>query len=77
MTKYAGILFRRWVLDNKLENKIFLTNIIHDELNVECVKNYSILVKENIEQCMLKSANMWCQNVPMKATAVIGTYWGH
>lgn len=47
------------------------------ELNVECKKQHSQLVKENIESCMLKSANMWCTSVPMKATAVIGTYWGH
>jgi DNA polymerase-1 len=77
MTKYAGILFRRWILDNKLQDKVFITNIIHDELNVECEKTYSQSVKENLESCMLQSAEIWCKEVPMKASAVITNYWGH
>lgn len=30
MTKYAGILFRRWILENNLQDEVFITNIIHD-----------------------------------------------
>ena len=77
MTKYAGILFRRWILENNLQNHVFITNLIHDEANVECIKALSGTVAHNLEQCMLQSANMWCKDIPMKATAVIGTYWGH
>jgi DNA polymerase-1 len=77
MTKYAGILFRKWILYNKLEDFVFITNIIHDELNVECKKEYSQQVKENLEKAMLKAAEIWCKEVPMKATAVITNYWGH
>jgi DNA polymerase I-like protein with 3'-5' exonuclease and polymerase domains len=77
MTKYAGVLFRKWILYNKLEDFVFITNIIHDELNVECKKEYSQQVKENLEKAMLKAAEIWCKEVPMKATAVITNYWGH
>lgn len=77
MTKYAGVLFRRWILENNYQDSIFLTNIIHDELNVECKKEFAKIVKENVENCMLKSADIWCKVVPMKAQAVIGSYWGH
>jgi len=77
MTKYSGVLFRRWILDNNYQNEVFITNIIHDESNVECLKKHSKTVAINLEKCMLQSAEMWCKEVPMKASAVITNYWGH
>ncbi len=77
MTKYAGILFRRWVLKNNLEQEVFITNLVHDEINVENLSKHNQIVKENLERCMIDAANIWCKDIPMKATAVIGTYWGH
>ena len=77
MTKYAGVLFRRWILNNQLEKEVFLTNIIHDELNVECKKEHAEKVRVNLEKCMLQSAALWCKDIPMKATAVVSDYWGH
>ncbi len=77
MTKYATILFRRWILENNYQDYIYITNIIHDEINVECIESYAELAKENLEKCMLKASEKWCNIVPMKATAVITNYWGH
>jgi len=36
VTKLAAVYYRRWILENKLEDSVFITNLIHDELNVEC-----------------------------------------
>ncbi len=77
MTKYATILFRRWILENNYQDYIYITNIIHDEINVECIDSYAEITKENLEKCMLKASQKWCTIVPMKATAVITNFWGH
>lgn len=30
ITKYAAILFRKWILNNNLQDSILITNIVHD-----------------------------------------------
>jgi DNA polymerase-1 len=77
VTKYAAVLFRNWILNNKLENKVFITNLIHDEINVECKGDIAEIVATNLELCMKKSGNLWCKTVPLDAEAVITEYWSH
>lgn len=77
MTKYASILYRRWLLENNLQDVIFITNLVHDECNLEVKKEYSELAASKLEEYMIQAANIWCKKIPMKATAVIGNYWGH
>lgn len=77
MTKYASILFRNWVNENRYNDKIFITNLVHDEINLECLTDFSRIAAEKLEQVMIEAANVWCKKVPMKATAAIGKYWGH
>src|SRR5690606_25912292 len=49
ITKLAAILFRRWILDNNLEDKVFITNLVHDEINVECLEEYSQITATNLQ----------------------------
>lgn len=77
ITKLAGTLFRRWILDNKLENYVFITNIIHDEINVESTIFHSKLAAKALEKCMEDAGKPWCTVVPLSAGAVISTYWTH
>lgn len=77
ITKYASILFRRWILDNQLEDKVFITNIVHDEINVESIEKHAQLAADNLERCMAEAANVWCKIIPLKATAIITNYWNH
>lgn len=77
MTKYASILYRRWILEQGLQDKVFLTNLVHDEINVESKKDYSSIASKELERCMVEAADVWCKLVPMKASAVISNYWGH
>ena len=77
ITKYASILFRRWLIENNLTNYVFITNLVHDEINVECKIEYIELVKTNLELAMKTSADMWCKIIPLQATAVESDYWGH
>jgi DNA polymerase-1 len=77
MTKYASILYRRWILANGYENVIFLTNLVHDEINVEAKEEVAEIAAKNLERCMKEAADLWCKIVPMNATAVISQFWGH
>ena len=39
ITKYAPILFRRWILENNLQDYVAITNIVHDEIVIH-VQHY-------------------------------------
>lgn len=77
ITKRAGILFREWIKDNNLFGKVDITNIIHDEINVESLKIYSKEAAKALEKCMEEAGKPWCKTVPLKAGAVITNYWTH
>lgn len=77
VTKLAPILYRRWILDNNFENDIFITNIVHDEINVEVKEELATLAAENLERCMQEAGKRWCTTVPLGAEAVITNYWNH
>lgn len=77
ITKYAAILFRRWIIDNNLEQDVFITNLVHDEINLEVRESYADLAAENLEKCMAKAGSKWCTTIPLEADAVVTTYWTH
>lgn len=77
ITKLAPILFRRWILENNLQDVVFITNIVHDEINVESHDDYTKIVADNLEKYMQKAGDKWCKIIPLKAVAVISDYWTH
>lgn len=77
ITKKAGVLFRKWIIENDLEDVVFITNIIHDEINIESYKKYSERAAKALEDCMEEAGKAWCTTVPLKAGAVITNYWTH
>lgn len=74
-TKMAGILVRRHLLENNLQNDIFVVNLIHDELTTECKKEQAEYTKKLIKDCMIEGANIFMKNVKMDAEAQITDYW--
>lgn len=77
ITKYAPILYRQWILQNDLQDVIAITNIVHDEINVEVREDYAQLAADNLERCMSEAGDLWCKTIPLKASAVITTFWTH
>jgi DNA polymerase I-like protein with 3'-5' exonuclease and polymerase domains len=77
ITKLAPILFRQWILENELQDVVFITNLVHDEINVEVHESYAQLAAKNLEICMKKAADKWCKTIPLNADAVITDYWQH
>jgi DNA polymerase-1 len=77
ITKNAAIRFRKWIYDNKYEESVFTTNIIHDEINVECPTSISELVATKLQLSMEAAGALWCKTVPLKADAQIKDFWTH
>lgn len=77
ITKLAPILFRHWILENKLQEVVFITNLVHDEINIEVEDSYAQLAADNLERCMREAADKWCKTIPLKADAVITNHWTH
>ncbi len=76
-TKKSMILFRRQQIEQGLRDKVWLTNLIHDEALAEVVDGYEQQGKELLEQCMIQGANEYCKRVKMVAEGVICQWWYH
>jgi DNA polymerase-1 len=77
ITKLAPILFRKWVISEGLQEEILLTNLVHDEINVEVKEEYAELAARNLERCMSEAADLWCKTIRLSADAVVTDYWNH
>lgn len=77
ITKLAAILVRKWILENNLQDKVLITNLIHDEINLEVKEEYAELAAENLVRCMIEAGKIWCKEVPLKATCKITNHWTH
>jgi DNA polymerase I-like protein with 3'-5' exonuclease and polymerase domains len=76
-TKMAGILFRQYQLENNLQDKIYLTNLVHDEVCGEAQEGYEEQGRSLLEEFMEQGAMTFCTKVKMKAEAVLNDYWYH
>lgn len=77
MTKLAAVRMRKWILDNNLQHVVFITNIVHDEINLEVIEEYAELAARALEIAMNTAAEKWCKIVPLTAGAVVTEYWTH
>jgi DNA polymerase I-like protein with 3'-5' exonuclease and polymerase domains len=77
ITKYAAVLLYDWIKENDYFDKIKLVLLVHDEINLEVAEELKDLAAEKLSYFMEAAGAIWCKRVPLKATAVIGTFWGH
>lgn len=76
-TKTACIIFRNYILKNNLRNKVWMTNVVHDETLVECIEEFAEEAKNIVEKSMVDGASIFCKKVKMEATGVITDFWHH
>lgn len=77
MSKMAGVLFFKWILEKKLFGKVMISIFVHDEYVVECTKGKSELVAEKLKECMETAGSMFLTTLQIKAEPVISTTWQH
>ena len=77
ITKYATILFFKYILKNNLWGIVKIVNLVHDELLVECPEEIAETVKDNLLMCMEEAGKPFCKTISLKAEAKIGDHWVH
>ena len=77
ITKLAPVLFRDWIREKNLVDEILITNLVHDEINVEVSAIHAEEAARALERCMGESADIWCKTIKLSADAVVTNYWNH
>ena len=75
--KLACIYFFRWIMENDLFNKVLISNVIHDEILVECSELLADTVAKKLQETMEQAGAVFCKIIPLKATPVISKEWEH
>ena len=77
ITKLAGVYLFKYLLDNNLLFKVWMPNVIHDEIMVEApediVEDLSLVVKD----CMEKAGARFYTRVALTADPFVGNTWEH
>lgn len=76
-TKMAGIYFREHQILNNLQDKVWLTNLIHDEALGEAKQEFAEEGRAILQDCMERGAQYFCKLVTMKAECVTNSFWYH
>lgn len=74
-TKLATIFFFEWIRERQLFNTVKIVNTVHDEIDVENPKEYSLEVAEKLKETMAKAGDLYCTVVKLRATASISQKW--
>jgi DNA polymerase I-like protein with 3'-5' exonuclease and polymerase domains len=77
MTKLAAIYLKRELLKKELYGKVWIVNLVHDEIVVETSNDYSEEVSKLITLCMEEAGKVFCKTIPMIAETVKSKYWTH
>jgi len=76
MKKAAADLFR-WVIKNKLFNKVLFCVFVHDELDCECPEELKDTFPKILSSIMEKAAATYYKRLPIPAEATVEKYWVH
>lgn len=77
VTKIACIYFFNWIIKYKYQNKVLMSNIVHDEILAECPDYLSKEVSKNLKESMELAGNIYCKIIPLYANPVISYTWEH
>lgn len=77
ITKYAGILYWRHLLEANLVFKVKIAIICHDEYLIEVPEKLAGQEAKILKECMEKAGDKYCKRIPLTATPVITKFWKH
>jgi DNA polymerase-1 len=77
ITKLACIYFYRHLLKNDLIFKVFIVNVVHDEIIVECPNELAPDMATILQKSMEDAGQVFCKVVKLKAEPVITSTWRH
>lgn len=75
--KLFNYRFFKWIVENNLFGKVKFCIPAHDEICIECPKEYTEIVVPRLKQFMSETGELFCHRLPMPAEEEIDTCWRH
>jgi len=77
ITKMAGVFMFRYLIEKDLLFKVFMPNVVHDEILLDCPKEIAETLAEALKASMEEAGKVFCKTVELTAVPVITDYWTH
>jgi DNA polymerase-1 len=77
ITKLAGIYIFRELVKKQLLFKVWMPNVVHDEILLECPIEMSKQMATLVQECMERAGEKFCKTIKLKAEPVITKEWEH
>lgn len=77
ITKFASLKFFNILVDNSLQNKVKICNIVHDEIVIECPEDMAEDMGKLLQECMEDAGKPFCKIIPLKAEPCVTEFWEH
>lgn len=77
ITKTAGCIIFEQLIKKGWVFTVKIVHVVHDELVLECPKELADEVSQLVKDAMEKAGRVFYTRVPLKATPVVGEFWGH
>jgi len=77
ISKLAGIYMFEYIMNNNLFNIVKFSDIIHDEVLLECPREIGETIAKMVGDCMCRAGNVYCKVIPLKAETQICEFWNH
>jgi DNA polymerase I-like protein with 3'-5' exonuclease and polymerase domains len=78
MSKTAGILFYRWIIEKGYEGRVKIVNFVYDEWVVETTKKLAPEVSEKLQECMEQASSYFLTILDkIPASPMITKVWNH
>jgi DNA polymerase-1 len=77
ITKLACIYIFEYILKNDLQEVVKFSNVIHDEILLECPESIGTILQDVVSSCMERAGKIYCKVIPLKAECKLSKYWNH
>ena len=77
MTKMAAVYLYNWQLENDYWSRFQIVNMVHDEIVIECKKEYAIEVQAKLVECMELAGAKFCDKLVLEVGCEISDHWTH
>ena len=77
ITKMAGVFMFRYLIEKDLLFKVFMPNVVHDEILLDCPKEIAETLADALKASMEEAGKVFCKTVELTAVPVITDYWTH
>jgi len=77
ITKVAAIYFFKYLKDEDLLFKVWISNLIHDEILVESPKDIAEEVAHHLQKRMIIAGDKFCPIIKLKVSLIISDTWHH